>query len=329
MHLPRTIAFAALLLLASCSSTDESGLSDTERLNLHREYAMKFFSTGEYAQAERQADLGLQLDDDEPELLLIKGWVHIKRGKTDNVLFAERVFRDLVKNGDFRARIGLGEALERKGVLFWDSAAAVESGERATPAADPVKRAEELRRDARKLWQESRSQYEQALAEKPSAIQAINGLQRVSALQGDHEAALAWSLKLLELSQQEIEYWRADLKRPNVPLAQEEETRRLLAGGEKLVLETHLQASGLLVTLGRKVEALAQLDAALALAPDRAEIYSRRAQLHRDLGQHQLARADIEQFLKRSTLELDHPDVQRALDLLSECEVALGKAPGS
>jgi tetratricopeptide (TPR) repeat protein len=329
MHLPRTLTLTALLLLASCSSTDETGLSKTERLNLHREYAMKFFSTGEYAQAERQADLGLDLDRYEPELLLIKGWVHIKRGKTDNVLYAERVFRDLVKNGDYRARIGLGEALERKGVLFWNSADAVESGDRATPASDPAKRAEELRRDAKKMWQESRSQYEQALEKKPDAVQAINGLQRVSALQGDHAAALTWSLQLLELSRSELDYWRAELKRPNLVAAQEEETRRYIAGGEKLVLETHLQASGLLVTLGRKDEALAQLDSALALAPGRAEIYSRRAQLHRDLGYHERARADIEQFLKRSTLELNHPDVQRALDLLSECEVALGKAPGS
>lgn len=321
------VALAAFVVCA-CSTTEENGLSEAERIKLHREYAMKFFSTGDYSQAERQADLGLALDSNESELRLIKGWVHIKRGKTEDVLLAEKIFRSVINQADYRAQIGLGEALERKGVLYWDSAAAVATGQRDTPAKDPAKRAEELRGDARKFWEESRAQYEAALAAKPSALQAINGLQRVSALQGDHSAALVWSLKLLELSQQELEFWRRDLSRPNLAAAQEAEMRRLLAGGEKLVLETHLQASGLLVTLGRKGEALEHLDAALALAPERSEIYSRRAQLRRDLGQHEAARSDIEQFLKLSDLALDHPDVQRALDLLSECEVVLGRAKG-
>lgn len=321
----RSIVAAAVLAVCACSTTEESGLSEAERIKLHREYAMKFFSTGDYAQAEHQADLGLALDSNESELRLIKGWVHIKRGKTEDVLLAEKIFRSVIAQADYRAQIGLGEALERKGVLYWDSAVAVAAGERETPAKDPAKRAAELREEARKFWLESRTQYESALKAKPSALQAINGLQRVAALQGDHAAALSWSLRLLELSQQELAFWRQDLSRPNLAAAQEAEMRRLLAGGEKLVLETHLQASGLLVTLGRKGEAVEQLDAALALAPERAEIYSRRAQLRRDLGQHDAARSDIEQFLKRSELALDHPDVQRALDLLSECEVALGR----
>lgn len=323
---PNLTFAAVVLLVCACSSTEDGGLSDAERIKLHREYAMKFFSTGDYAQAERQADLGLALDSNESELRLIKGWVHIKRGKTEDVLLAERIFRSVAAKADYRAQIGLGEALERKGVLYWDSAAGVAAGKRETPAKDPAKRAEELRADARRFWQESRAQYEAALAAKPSDLQAINGLQRVSALQGDHAAALAWSLKLLEHGQRELDFWRRDLRRPNLSAAQEAEMRRLSAGGEKLVLETHLQASGLLVALGRKGEAIEQLDAALALAPDRAELYSRRAQLRRDLGNHEAARGDIEQFLKLSKLGLDHPDVQRALDLLSECEVALARS---
>lgn len=322
------LAFVAALALCACSSTDENGPSAEERLKLHREFAMKFFSSGDYAQAERQADLGLALDPRESELLLIKGWTHIKRGKTDDVLLAEKLFRSVIREADYRAQIGLGEALERKGVLYWESAAELVAGKRQTPAADPAQRAEQLRAEARGFWDESASLYQAALTSKPSNIQAINGLQRVAALRGDHAAALGWSEQLLELSRQELEFWRADLSRPKLGAAQEAEIRRLLAGGERLVIETHLQASGLLVTLGRKSDAIAHLDSALELDPTRSEIYSRRAQLRRDLGQHDGARADIEQFLKRSELALDHPDVQRALDLLSECEVALGRAKG-
>lgn len=317
----------ALLPLVSCSSTDDAGLSDKERLNLHREYAMKFFSTGDYVQAENQANLGLAIDSSEPELKLIIGWVAIKRGKTDDVLRAEKLFRELAKSGDYRAQIGLGEALERRGVLYWETAQGIESGARSTPSNDPSSRVDKLREDARKYWAESEVDYQKALATKPSAIQAINGLQRVAALRGDHEAALNWSLKLLELSRQELEFWRGDLARPNLSATQEAEIRRLLAGGTKLVLETHMQASTLLVKLGRKREGVEQLDAAAQLDPQRAEIYSRRAQLLMDLGDHANARRDIEQFLKLSPLDVQHPDVQRALDLLSECEVALGKAP--
>jgi len=319
----RRLIVAALFSLAACSSTDEGGLSKADQLNLHVEYAKKFFSDGQYAQAEQQADLGLALSRKDHELLLIKGWVRIKRGRTDDVLMAERIFRDIDSSDDYRAHIGLGEALERKGVLYWESAKAVESGERATNAADPAKRAKELRVDAERFWAESEALYKRALESKSSAIQAINGLQRVAALRGDHEQALAWSERLLETSQQELAFWRKDLQRPNLNADDENAIRRLLNGGEQLVLETHLQASTMLVKLGRKAEGVAHLDAATELAPDRAEIYSRRAQLLHELGDHQRARADIQAFLKLSKLPVDHPDVQRALDLLTECEVAL------
>jgi tetratricopeptide (TPR) repeat protein len=324
MQLPRTIAIACLFAVAACSSSDESPLSEEERIKLHREYASKFFATGDYAQAEHQANLGLALDDDEPELLLIKGWVHVKRGKSEDVRIAERIFRDLADAKDYRTQIGLGEALERKGVLYWESAAAVESGERSTQAKDRVKRAEELRADAKRFWRESVASYNQALKTKPDTVPAINGLQRVCALQGEHAKALEYSFQLLELERKELDFWRTDLARPNISAAQETEMRRLLAEGERLMIETHLQASSLLVTLARKEEALEQLDSAAALAPQRAEIYSRRSQLRRDLGQLEGARADIEEFLRRSTLDAKHPDVKRALEMRAEFELALG-----
>ena len=329
-HAPRLLALlllaAPVLIGGACSSTDEGALSREEQINLHREFAQKFLRDGQYARAEQQADMGLELDRNDHDLLLVKGWVRIKRGKTEDVLMAEKIFRELDAREDFRVHVGLAEALERRGVLYWESADAVESGQRATQAADPRARAEELRAQARGYWAESRTEYLRALESKPTWIQTINGLQRVAALEGDHAAALKWSLQLVELSQKELDFWRAELERPNLSAAQEDQFRQMIASGEMLVLETRLQASTLLVRLGRKSDGITQLDAAASLAPRRAEIYSRRAQLLHELGENGRARDDIQTFLRISSLPTEHPDVQRALDLLAECEKALGTA---
>ena len=324
----RFLSLALLALLVSaCQSTDAA--EQQQQLTLHREFARKYFENNQLVLAEQQADLGLEIESDDPQLRLMKAWIRQKRGGAEDVLLAERLFRDLVDDGDYRATLGLGQALERKGVLYWESAASVERGERPTKSSDPVARAEEMRQEARDFWHESVEWYEETLALKSGELQAVNGLQRVWALIGDLEQSLHWSNALLEQSEREIEYWRAELQRPDLRAVEEDECRRLLNASTALMVETHLVASTSLVQLGRRQEALPHLDRAIELAPDRAGSYSRRAQLNHDFGNVRAARADLEQFLRLSTLPVDHPDMRRAFDLLADCEVELQGADKS
>jgi Tfp pilus assembly protein PilF len=302
----------AALLTAACNSTP-NGPDPEQQLKLHREFAQTYFEANQLVQAEQQADLGLALDPRDDGLLLIKAWTHQKRGTADDVLYAEKLFRDL-GDEDYRATLGLAEALERKGVLYWESADAVAAGKRATKATDRAKRAAEMRVEAQGFWEESTSVYEHTLELKSGSIQAMNGLQRVCALRGDLAKSLEWSNALLAQSAKEIDFWRNELKRADLRASEEAEFRRMLAGSSRLLIESHLQASTALVGLGRKEDALPHLDLALDMAPEKADVYCRRAQLQHELGRFAPARDDLKLFLKLSSLPID---------LLAQCERAL------
>jgi tetratricopeptide (TPR) repeat protein len=235
-------------------------------------------------------------------------------------MVAEAIFREVRDGEDFRVELGLGEALERKGVLYREASEAVASGERYTEAPDPLARAEELSQQAQDSWAEAEECYTQALQLKPGEFQAMNGLQRVLALRGDYEGSLRWAEELLAASRVEMEFWRERLRRPDLAADEERRLRELLVGSTDLQVATHLTAATLLVALGRREEALRHLDGAAALTPDVAEIHSRRAQLLAQEDRPGEAALAIQEFLRHTDLPFEHPDVQRAYDMMAECE---------
>ncbi len=308
------------LQLGACVSDGPQEADPVQKLAMHREFALRYYDQGELARAEQQVDKGLEIEPQDPQLLLMKGWIRQRRGTAQDIFVAERIFRELAPGGDYRADLGLAEALERKGVLFDEASDAVASGERITESPDPAARAEELEAQAVACWQESEGLYQKVLGKKPGEFQALNGLQRVLALQGRYEESLSWARTLLEQSELEMEFWRTQLRRPDLSANEEQRLRSLLEGSSRLQVETRLSAATLLVALGRPADALLQLDGALELEPERSEIHSRRAQLLQELGRYREAAASIQEFLRLSELPFEHPDVRRAYALLSECE---------
>ncbi len=319
---PSALPALLALLLSACVSDGPQEADPEQELSMHREFALRYYDQGDLARAEQQVDKGLEIEAQDPQLLLMKGWIRQRRGTAQDIFVAERIFRDLEPGDDYRAELGLAEALERKGLLFSEASEGVASGERATESPDPAARAEELQAQARECWAESELLYERVLGRKPGEFQALNGLQRVLALQGRYEESLAWSRTLLEQSELEMEFWRVQLRRPDLTAEEEGRLRALLEGSTRLQVETRLSAATLLVAVGRQQQALEQLDRTLALAPERAEILSRRAQLLQALGRYREAAASIQEFLRMSELPFEHPDVRRAYTLLSECESA-------
>lgn len=324
--LPRFACLALLLGLFACQSGGPKEPSKKDRLSMHREFALRYFDQGDVQRAEQQVDKGLELAPRDNQLLLMKGWIRQRRGSTQDVFMAESIFRSLLGDKDYRVELGLAEALERKAVLFRETAAAVASGERVTERGDPAARAAELERDAEDALAESKQMYARALEHKPGEFQAMNGLQRVCALQGDLDESLEWANSLLELSGAEVEFWRTQLRRPDLTAEEEARLRELLDGSSRLQVETHMAASTLLMLQGRAEEALAHVDSALVLAPQTAGHHSRRAQILVDLGRPAEASFSLKEFLRLSELPFEHPDVRRAYDLLGACERALQAA---
>jgi tetratricopeptide (TPR) repeat protein len=318
--LPLLLAAALGGLLPACSWGDPNQPDPEQQLQMHREFALRYFDQGDLNRAEQQVDKGLEVEEDDHQLLLMKGWIRQRRGTATDLLVAERIFREIRDEEDFRVELGLGEALERKGVLYREASEAVASGERFTESPDPQARAEELAQQAEDAWAEALECYQEALRIKPGEFQAMNGLQRVLALRGEYEESLRWAEELVSASRVEMDFWRERLRRPELSAAEEARLRELLSGSTDLQVATHMTAATLLVALGRPEEALRHLDGAAVLEPERAEIHSRRAQLLARLDRPEEAVLAIQEFLRTSELPYEHPDVQRAYDLMAECE---------
>jgi tetratricopeptide (TPR) repeat protein len=323
---PRPALAAALLALVPACFSSGSKPDPEKQLSMHREFALRYYDANDLARAEQQADKGLELEPEDVQLRLMKGWIRQRRGATRDIFVAERIFRDLVDTMDYRATLGLAEALERKGVLYSEAADAVAAGKRPTDAPSPSARADELAREAHGAWRQSATWYEKTLEAKPGEFQAINGLQRVHALLGDYDESLRWSNQLLEQSLAEIAFWKTKLAQPELSAREEARLRTLLASSTRLQLETHLHASALLVRIGRLEEALAHLESVIAIDPSHSDAYSRRGQVLKGLGRYQEAMASLQQYLRLSTHEFAHPDIQRAYQLMSECELAQAPA---
>ena len=320
----RALAIAALLLpfgLQACSS--EGKLTAEQEQSLVERYtdtAQEYLKMGEIDRAEGQALKALEIDPKNAKCKLIRAWALQKRGKVEDILVAERIFRETLDGGDFRTTLGLAECLERKGIAFDEAARDIESGKRVSEAPDPVARVQALRSERDRAWKESIERYEQTLKEHADDVDALNGGMRVTALAGRLEDSIAYSERLLNAIRPTREFWEKQVLRPEITVEDERLYRQRIRYLIELEIATRIQASILLHELKRDGQALEELDLAVALDADRGELYGRRAELQRALGHPDLAIAEIDKFLRLSQESYDHPDIKRAWRLRKECE---------
>lgn len=323
--MPRTAILATSLLLLFCACVTTGGerdLNPEERqrlIDIHTESAQQYLNMGELDRAEGQVEKGLELDKGNRKLQQILGKTLLKRGRSEDLMRAEKVFRD-GDPADFQISIGLGATLERLAILHRESAADIRSGKHLTQAPDPEQRAAEFERRAGIYLDESRSCYERSLQQKPDNIDGLNGLVRVEALLGQLEASLAHAEKLIGLLRADRKFWETSLVRPEISADEETRFRKLARAQAELEVAIHLHAASLLHGLTRDDQAIAHLDSVIELKPELPEAYSRRAESRMTLGQYQLAQADIDTFLRLSTgKSANDPDIQRAYQLLGDC----------
>ncbi len=317
-----TVAIAAsLMLLVACTSTDQPTAEQLQKmLEIHTESAQQYLAMGELERAQDQAQKGLEIDPENLKLRLITGWALQRRGRTNDILQAENVFRQLLGTGDYRANLGLGEALERKGMVCSEAADAIRSGDRVSEAADPSVRIAELEQDAKNAWSESHTELKRALERHPGDIDAIGGLIRVSALLGNDRESLDWCARHLEATTADLNFWQQRILRPDISAEEESYFRSLIKRLTHRQVATHLHAATLLVKSGDKAEAIGHLDVVAELDPERSEVFSRRAELALELGRYDQAIVDIDTFLRLCKKDFEHPDVKRAWRLRGEAE---------
>jgi tetratricopeptide (TPR) repeat protein len=321
------VVLSCACLLHACNSTGKLSDEQTQKLvDNYTEQAEQYLQMNELDRAQGQAEKGLALDPENFKLKLIRGLTLQKRGKTDDILKAESQFREILDSGDYRASLGLGMALERKGFAFSEASRDIRSGKRVSEAPDPKKRADDLQSEAVRAWTESVERYKIALEQHSGDTDAMNGLTRTTALLGRDAESLSWADQLLEAAQTDLAFWQQRLQRSDISAGEEGYFRNLIRQLMDIQCATHMHASTLLHKIDRDGDAVAHLDAAIEIQPERAELYSRRAELHEHLKRYDEAIKDIDTYLRLSTQSFDHPDVKRAWRLRSECEEQLRTA---
>ena len=302
----------AVLSVAACSSND-GGLTKAEHAERYYETALRYYYMKEFARAQDQAEKGLQLEPKHVDLRVAMARILQQREGRDNILRAERLYRGLLSQAkdDPRVFLGLAEVLERKAILYRESADEIESQERLV-SEDPTERARELRADAKEFLIESDKRYEKSL-DLRDGLEAVNGMQRVNSLLEEFEASYGWSLTLLSMIDDRVSTWRTQLAVVEIRAEEEAKYRALISEDEDLELATRLFAASTLAQLNRHLEAIDHLNRVLELDPDFQQAYSRRGWHQFKIGQYERAIDSLDEFLKRAPI--DSAGAREAWDL--------------
>ncbi|MCZ6597755.1 MAG: hypothetical protein O7B99_08970 [Planctomycetota bacterium] len=314
-------ALLALVLLAGCSSGPKE--PDPEKLlDLYMTTATYLYQDESYVRAQDQAVKALKIDPQNEPMRKMIGWIRLRMGRVEDLLIAEDFFEQLSREDPSNAAVllGLASSQERLGVAYDEAAREITSDERYTEAVDPEARSADLFERSRAYWRRSKANYEKVLSGPTAKIKAMNGLQRVAALLGDYDESLTWSKRLLESSRAELAGWRNTMRSRDLTDTEERVARRSEEAAIELQVDTHLFASTMLRKLGRNDEALVHMDGAIALTPNEPQVYSLRAQLRSDVGDHAGGIEDIDRYLRYSQEEFAHPNIRRAYDLRTFCE---------
>jgi len=320
-------AFVALLALAAagCKHTYQKEIepSDEQKLELYSTTATYLYEDGDLDRAQEQAVKALEVEPDNRAMRRMIGWIRLRKNGNDDLILAERFFRDLVDDGDENENTLLGLAItcERLGKAYDDVARALLAGEREPEdGRDPERSARDLSEKATDYWAEAVSLCDGILEAGEGNTNAMNALQRVHALMGNYEESLAWSARLLERTTAELDSWRSMLQEKNLTDREESLFRENERSALDLQTDTHVFAATLLFRLKRYEEALAHLDAVVAGSPALAQAYSLRGQMRARVGQYEGAVQDLDRYLALSDAPYEHPDVQKAFELRAEAQ---------
>ncbi|NOT32358.1 MAG: tetratricopeptide repeat protein [Planctomycetes bacterium] len=323
-------AFLGLALsTAGCRHTyqQEREPSKEQKLELYSTTAIYLYEDDDLERAQEQAVKALEVEPENRAMRRMIGWIRLRKNGNQDLIVAERFFRDLRREGDENENTALGLAItcERMGKAYDDVSRALTAGEREPEKGkDRAASARELAAKARSYWQESIRLCDEILAAGEGNTNAMNALQRVHALAGNYEKSLGWSTRLLERTAAELTSWRRMLQEKE--LTEREET--LFRNNERAALDlqtdTHIFVATLLFRLQRYEEALAHLDAVVDDSPGLAHAYSLRGQMRARAGQYEGAVADLDRYLALSDSPYEHPDVQRAFELRAEAQKHVG-----
>jgi tetratricopeptide (TPR) repeat protein len=328
-HLGRALRcglFAAVLATASACASDGPKIDPEVAREMHVRAALDHYDLGDMDRAIDQAQRALDIEEDDRTMQLLVGWCYLRKGATRDLLEAERIFIGLEKkySDERRAKLGAAKVSERLAMIHRESADDIENGRSLPIARDPVAEVARLREESVRLFEAAESRYRELVRDEQENLEALNGLVRVCSLTGRDEEALDHLGALIAALDEQRLFYADQLKKRVLDTGDESTLRNLERTTTRLLLDAHQLAANLHHTLGRPNLALGHLDAALQIEPQRRpELYAQRAQMQLAVGNPARALEDLDTFIARSQMPVDHPDVQRAWALRREARAAL------
>jgi tetratricopeptide (TPR) repeat protein len=321
--------FAAVLASASACASDGPKIDPEVTRQIHVRAALDHYDLGEMDRAIDQAQRALAFDEDDRTMQLLVGWCYLRKGATRDLLEAERIFIGLEKKypDERRAKLGAAKVSERLAIVHRESADDIDAGRSLPISRDPAEEVERLRKESARLFEAAESRYRGLVSDEQENLEALNGLVRVCTLNGRNEEALDHLGVLIAALDEQRIFYADQLKKRVLESADEASLRNFERTTTRLLLDARQLAANLHHAVGRPNLALGHLDAALEIEPlRRPELYAQRAQVQLALGNPARALEDLETFIARSSLPVDHPDVQRAWALRREASEALAKS---
>lgn len=325
MRLPLLAALPLLLLSTlACRSNDEiPDLTKEQKLGVYMENALRYFELRDLDRTEHQCLKGLTLDPRNERFLLILGNVHLRRGQTEDILSALKIFDEHPNQTDYRVHLGRGESHERLSVLEHEAAITIERGDRYTEG-DPDEKARQLRASATDHLNLAQVQFTYAEEIHQGELNAVNGLIRTSALLRQDEKSIQWSRTLIDILTTSSSLRHRELEDVEIMASREKQLMAAVRGNTDMIIKTHLHVASLMRRQGRNQEAADELGRVTALDPEFAQAYSRRAQLYFALKQYIKAKESVQHYIRlEAARSYDDPQMRAAYDLLARCDAAL------
>lgn len=317
------LALLCLPLAFGCSSNEPRKLSDEENLMRYVEHALKYWHMRDLDRCEHQCLKGLGIEPEHERLMLVLGNVYLTKGSTEDILRAKHLFETNPNQEDFRIHLGLGTSSERLAILEEDAADAIASGERYTDH-DPEVRAAELRFSAKQHLATAIEKYLSAEDIHDGELNAVNGLVRCYALNGDFEQSITWSRTLIAVLDNSNYLRRVELDDAGIQAHREKTLMESINRNTAMIVKTHFHVASMLRQMDRLEEAVDELGLVIALDPEHAVAFSRRADLFFQLGQYLKSREAVEQFIELEALRpFDDPEIRQAYELKKRCDNAL------
>lgn len=320
----RILLYPALLLLCGACSSSESD-NEEARIEDFRNRAALYFQQGRYVQAFQQSQLGLKLEEDDGGLNLIAGRSLVMQRDLAQVARAY-TFLEIAQDEleSYKADYSMAEFHFRYGSMLYRFAQEEKAGLLAYPEPDEQLQAAKLKASEERLvkaeshFVDAEELLDEVLAEVPEDLNSLEMRGQVRALQEKDALALEDLSQAIDILEQSRQYKNRVLTDPSLTMAQEERFYRDLDGD----IQREVAIRFVMATIFKRGDSLRneelQYSIILGLDPNAEIAYHSRALCRYELGRLAEASADMREFVGRTDLGYDTPQVREAMRIIDE-----------